>query len=176
MKTIISSTEEVSQICHKSLRDPNLSESELFTLLNSSEIDAQIIFNTADTIRKREVGDAVHLRGLIEFSNICIRKCQYCGLACYNKNIDRYRMKVEEIIDTAKMAEDMGYPSIVLQSGEDPYYNADRLSEVMQQIKSSTNLAITLSAGEYSLAEYQQIKQAGADRYLLRFETSDPEI
>ena len=113
------------------------------------------------------------MRGLIEFSNICIRKCQYCGLACYNKSIDRYRMKIDEIIDTAKAAEDLGYPSIVLQSGEDPYYNADRLSEVMQQIKSSTNLAITLSAGEYSYAEYQQLKTAGADRYLLRFETSD---
>lgn len=167
--------EELTQLCSKAELDSSLSFEELLYLVQLDEKQAPIVFAAADRVRKRMVGDAVHLRGLIEFSNICIRQCQYCGLHCRNNQVKRYRMKEDEIFATAELAKQMGYPSLVLQSGEDPFYNnhVERLANVIYRIKNELGVAITLSAGEFSKENYQRLKDAGVDRYLLRFETSD---
>lgn len=172
------SDEELIQLCHRVEISSSLSFEELIYLVQLDERQAQILFATADRVRQRMVGDAVHLRGLIEFSNICIRQCQYCGLYCRNNQVKRYRMKEDEIFATAGHAVKMGYPSLVLQSGEDPFYNThiERLAGVISRIKNELKVAITLSAGEFSKADYQRLKDAGVDRYLLRFETSDAKL
>ncbi len=144
---------------------------ELTALLESSEYD-EALFSAADRVRKKYVGDEVHLRGLIEFSNICRCFCMYCGLRCENKSLERRRMSEDEIVDTARKASNAGYKTIVLQSGEDTFFDADRLCRILRRIKAS-DVAITLSIGEKSYEEYKAYKEAGADRYLLRIETSD---
>lgn len=130
------------------------------------------LFSLADKTREKYVGDEVHLRGLIEFSNICKRQCKYCGLRCEDKFIDRYRISKENIISYAEHAVNMGYKTIVLQSGEDEYYNTDLMCEIIEGIK-KLGVALTLSIGEKTYEEYKAFKEAGADRYLIRIETTD---
>lgn len=130
------------------------------------------LFSLADKTREDYVGDEVHLRGLIEFSNICKRQCKYCGLRCEDKYIDRYRISKEDIISYAEHAVNMGYKTIVLQSGEDEYYNTDLMCEIIAGIK-KLGVALTLSIGEKTYEEYKAFKEAGADRYLIRIETTD---
>lgn len=133
------------------------------------------LFSLADKIRKENVGDEVHLRGLIEFSNICKRTCKYCGLRCENKDIDRYRIEPDDIIFYAQKAVDMGYKTIVLQSGEDEYYSREILCKIIKGIK-TLDVALTLSIGERSFDDYKAFKDCGADRYLIRIETTDKEL
>ena len=133
------------------------------------------LFSLADKIRKENVGDEVHLRGLIEFSNICKRACKYCGLRCENKDIDRYRIEPDDIIFNAQKAVDMGYKTIVLQSGEDEYYSRELLCKIIKGIK-TLDVALTLSIGERCFDDYKAFKDCGADRYLIRIETTDKEL
>lgn len=133
------------------------------------------LFSLADKIRKENVGDEVHLRGLIEFSNICKRTCKYCGLRCENKDIDRYRIEPDDIIFYAQKAVDMGYKTIVLQSGEDEYYSRELLCKIIKEIK-TLDVALTLSIGERCFDDYKAFKDCGADRYLIRIETTDKEL
>jgi biotin synthase len=148
----------------------------LVPLLACSDEQAPSLVQAADRVRAASVGDAVHLRGLIEFSNICRRDCRYCGLRSSNPALDRYRLSAEQIVDAAKQAADLGCGSVVLQSGEDPTFTAKTLARIVQAIKTTTPLAVTLSVGERPASDYFAWRQAGADRYLLRIETTDPEL
>ncbi len=134
------------------------------------------LWSLADRIRAGHVGTAVHLRGLIEISNYCVRHCAYCGLHTGNTSLKRYRMTETEIIACAETAVRFGYGTVVLQSGEDRGISAEWLAGVIQKIKHSTTLAVTLSLGERHPDELKLWRRAGADRYLLRFETSDREL
>lgn len=133
------------------------------------------LFDYADKVRKDNVGDEVHLRGLVEFSNICKNSCKYCGLRCENHNIERYRIMKDEILTIVENAVNMGYKTIVLQSGEDSYYSTDKMIEIIEGIK-NFDVALTLSIGERSYEDYKAFRQAGADRYLIRIETTDKEL
>ena len=130
------------------------------------------LFSLADKTRKENVGDGIHLRGLVEFSNICKCNCKYCGLRKDNNSADRYRILKDEIIEIVKHASDMGYKTIVLQSGEDGYYTTEKMVEIVKSIK-EFDVALTLSIGERSYEDYKAFKDAGADRYLIRIETTD---
>ncbi len=152
----------------------NLSKKELVQILSDESIN-DVLFKTADEVRKEHVRDEVHLRGLIEFSNICKCNCKYCGLRKDNPELERYRLSIEEAYDFAKKAKEYGYKTVVLQSGEDSYYSVERLVKLLQDIK-KLDLAITLSIGERSFEEYKAFKEAGADRYLIRIETTDKEL
>ncbi len=162
------------ELIMKAEEEHNLSKNEIVKLLKDDECKEQL-FNAADRVRKKYVGDEVHLRGLVEFSNICKRDCLYCGLRRSNKNIKRYRLTPDEIIDLAKKAKDYGYKTIVMQSGEDEYYTVERLKYIISNIK-KLDVAITLSIGEKTMEEYKAYKEAGADRYLIRIETTDKKI
>jgi biotin synthase len=145
-------------------------------LRTEDEEALQQLWRQADEVRARNVGDAVHLRGLVEISNYCVRNCSYCGLNVSNRKLPRYRMKAEEIVECALKARDFGYGTVVLQAGEDYGLARDWVADVVRRIKEKTGLAVTLSLGERPLEDLRAWKQAGADRYLLRFETSDREL
>ena len=131
------------------------------------------LWRQADTVRQLHVGDAVHLRGLVEISNHCARQCAYCGLRAGNETLTRYRMAAEEILAAARQAVKFGYGTVVLQAGEDYGITTGWLAGVIRQIKAETPLAVTLSLGERPDRDLAAWREAGADRYLLRFETSD---
>lgn len=130
----------------------------------------------ADEARRRHVGDAVHLRGLLEISNHCARNCAYCGLRADHPALPRYRMTMAEIMAGARTAVALGYGTVVLQAGEDYGLERDWIAEIVRAIKRDTPLAVTLSLGERPVRDLRTWRAAGADRYLLRFETSDPDL
>ncbi|MCL4807967.1 MAG: [FeFe] hydrogenase H-cluster radical SAM maturase HydE [Thermoanaerobaculia bacterium] len=127
----------------------------------------------ADAVRRDTVGDEVHLRGLIEISNRCVRQCWYCGIRAGNAALTRYRMTADEVIEGAQAAASLGYGTVVLQGGEDPGLTREWVSDVVARIKADLPLSVALSLGERSTRELATWRRAGADRYLLRFETSN---
>ncbi len=135
--------------------------------------ELQLLWNRADGVRREHVGEEVHLRGLVEISNFCARSCHYCGLRAANRQVSRYRLAAKDILHCALQATQLGYGTLVLQSGEDDLIEAEWLADILRQVKTATPLAITLSLGERSESDLRIWKEAGADRYLLRFETSD---
>jgi biotin synthase len=145
-------------------------------LYESRPARLQELYEWADSVRKEHVGDAVHLRGLIEISSHCARQCMYCGLRHANRALTRYRMTREEILNCALQAERLGYGTVVMQAGEDDQLTAEWIEEIVWWIKRETCLAVTLSLGERGQDELQRWRTAGADRYLLRFETSDEKL
>jgi biotin synthase len=134
------------------------------------------LWRLADRVRQENVGGEVHLRGLIELSNHCVRLCGYCGLRSGNFGLERYRMSDVEIMACVRKAVEFGYGTVVLQSGEDPELTCGRMAQLVRRIKAETPLAVTLSLGERNDEELAAWRQAGADRYLLRFETSNREL
>ncbi len=129
----------------------------------------------ADSVRQENVGDIIHIRALLEISNICYRNCAYCGLRSANNNLTRYAMEIENIEKTGKLAFDNGYKTIVLQSGESNIYDIEKFAEMVNRL-SSIGLIVTLSLGELSYNQLKLLKAAGANRYLLKFETADEKI
>ena len=164
----------MNTIIQKAKETHELSRDEIIALLKDDSINDEL-FKAADEVRKKYLGDEVHLRGLIEFTNICKRNCMYCGLRRDNKNLNRYRLSHEEIIDFAKKAVGYGYKTLVLQGGEDDYYTVERLVPIVKDLK-ALGVALTLSIGERPFEEYEALKKAGADRFLLRIETTDREL
>ncbi len=146
-------------------------------LREMDEHQLEQLWREADRVRRENVGDTVHLRGLIEISNHCCRLCGYCGLRADNRGLERYRMSREEILQCAQMARDLGFGTVVMQAGEDYGITRDWLADIIREIKRRhPDLAITLSLGERPDEDLLAWKNAGADRYLLRFETSDPDL
>lgn len=133
------------------------------------------LFSLADKVRKENVGDEVHLRALIEFSSTCKRTCKYCGLRAPNYKAKRYNLSPDEIFELAQNAVRLGYKTVVLQSGENDYYTKDMMCKIIERVK-SLDVALTLSIGERSFEDYKAFKDAGADRYLIRIETTDEDL
>lgn len=131
------------------------------------------LWQEADATRKKHVGDAVHLRGLLEISNYCSRECWYCGLRGGRRDLQRYRMTLAEIEACIRQLVAFGYGTVVLQSGEDPGLTPVSVSRLVTWIKTHTSLAVTLSLGEQPREVLRRWRDAGADRYLLRIETTD---
>lgn len=152
----------------------NLSKSEIVRLL-ADEQNEPALLKRADRIRKEYVGDAIHLRGLIEFSNICRNNCLYCGIRRGNGKVARYRMEEDELIETARRAAALGFKTVVMQSGEDMYYTQEKMCRIIEAIK-KFDVAVTLSIGERSYGDYKAFREAGADRYLMRIETTDKDL
>jgi biotin synthase len=157
-------------------RDPPTTE-ELVELLTTTESTlTESLFAAADEKREQHHGPGVYLRALVEFSNHCTRTCEYCGLRAANQDVQRYRLTPEEILAAARLSEQLGYRTVVLQSGEDPWFTRDIVSDLTRRIKSEGDVALTLCLGERPEGDYAVWRAAGADRYLLRIETSNREL
>ncbi len=153
-----------------------LARDEILELLKMPGDFSEDLFDAADRVRKNDVGDEIYLRGIIEFSNVCERNCLYCGLRKGNSNVERYRMASEEILKTAQDIKKAGISTCVLQSGEDSFYTADTLCDLLESIKKETGLVLTLSIGERPVDDLRAFQQAGANRFLLKHETASPEL
>ncbi|WP_294157834.1 [FeFe] hydrogenase H-cluster radical SAM maturase HydE [uncultured Selenomonas sp.] len=164
----------VRTLITKAAQTHTLSLAELTKLLADASCE-ELLCAAADDVRKQFVGDGVHLRGLIEFSNICRQDCMYCGLRRDNGKIERYRLDADTIVTLAEKAKGYGYRTVVLQSGEDAWFTAERLANIVERIH-ALDLAITLSVGERPREDYAAWRAAGADRYLLRIETTNAQL
>ncbi len=132
------------------------------------------LFEQAKEVRDSIFGDKVFKRGLIEISNYCKNNCYYCGIRSSNHSIGRYRLTKEQILDCCKTGYGLGFRTFVLQGGEDTYIADEEMANIIYSIKTIyPDCAITLSIGEKEKATYKRFFDAGADRYLLRHETSN---
>ncbi len=168
---------DIKAVLEKVEKGIDLTEDDIVLLL-SAEGDENLssIYKAADEMRKAVVGDVVDIRAAIEFSNICRKNCLYCGLRRDNSTVDRYRMDADEIVETAKELKRMGIKTVILQSGEDPWYTEDKIIEIIRKIKKETNMRITLSIGERTEEEYRHFREAGANNFLLKIETTNREV
>lgn len=134
------------------------------------------LYEEADRVRSNCVGDEIYLRGIVEFSNICRKNCDYCGIRGQNESVKRYRMDGDEIVELAIDAKKHGYTTVVLQSGEDLWYTAERICGIVRAVKRDAGIAVTLSIGDRPMPELVKFREAGCDRWLMRFETCDTDL
>ncbi|MBA4395992.1 MAG: [FeFe] hydrogenase H-cluster radical SAM maturase HydE [Syntrophus sp. (in: bacteria)] len=166
-----------SDAIYNSLQGLKLNKQDILMLLSAAAGDeTERLFTAANQVRDACAGSDVLLRGILEISNICERNCLYCGLRKDNGKIIRYRMQDDEITASARQIRAAGVGTMVLQSGEDSFLTAAKVCRLIEIIKKETALTITLSLGERPYQDYKAFKEAGADRYLLKHETADPDL
>jgi biotin synthase len=161
------------------MNQDSFNKQDLIRMLNPDEVDQILLFKKSREITDFQIGNKVYLRGLIEYSNVCIKDCLYCGIRKSNKNTQRYSLTDEEVIQCALYALENNYGSIAIQAGErtDKIF-ISKITRLLREIKKLSNgeLGITLSLGEQSFDTYNEWFDAGAHRYLLRIETSNREL
>jgi biotin synthase len=165
----------ISNILNKN----QLNAEDIIALLKAEGNDKELLFKKSAEIKEKYVGNIVYYRGLVEFSNICEKNCYYCGIRSGNRNLKRYNLSDDEILSAAKFAFDNNFASVVLQSGEiEGEKFTQRIENLLKEIKklSDDKLGVTLSCGEQTEETYLRWRDAGAHRYLLRIESSNPEL
>ncbi len=169
--------EEMKQLADRLIAVHRLSAEEYEKLITGRDEElAEYLAKAAVAEQKRIYGNEIFVRGLLEISNICKNDCIYCGIRRSNRNCERYRLTEEEILACADEGYRLGLRTIVMQGGEDMHFSDDVLCGIVRKIKElHPDCAVTLSMGERSRESYAKLREAGADRYLLRHETADPE-
>lgn len=180
MKIIYNFTPKVQRMeISETLNNPELDKTDLIRLLACQGEEETQLFDASARLRNQTIGKGVYFRGLIEISNLCIKDCLYCGIRHSNSRAHRYSLNEQEILEAARFAYEHRYGSIVLQSGErtDEAF-IEQICRLLKEIKRLSNgkLGITLSLGEQSETTYQRWFEQGAHRYLLRIETSNPDL
>ena len=168
----------MTDIVEKLYMTGDLSDNELKALIETDdEAAAKLLRERADEVRRKSYGKKVFLRGLIEVSSYCKNDCLYCGIRRSNKEADRYRLSREQIMSCAESGYELGFRTFVMQGGEDSAFTDDFMCGVISELREKyPDCAITLSLGERSFESYKRMKDAGADRYLLRHEAADGKL
>ncbi len=171
-------SQEFLKILDKAVEGRELTRQELLVLINEKDKTAlKLLFKTANFLRQKHHKNSCCVHGIIEISNYCHSACSFCGISGENKNITRYRMSQEEILEAAKVAiQEHGFKTLVLQSGQDCGYSIEERAQIIRQIKTNWPALIFISFGEVGLDNLKILYDAGARGLLLRFETSNPEL
>lgn len=166
---------EVKALIDKLNKEKHLEKDEWVRVLSEfTDDDRAYAADIAREISTSRFGNKIFIRGIVEFSNVCKNDCYYCGIRRSNTNVQRYRLTADEILDCCDEGYELGFRTFVLQSGEDKSYTNDVLCDIVRRIKAAhPDCAVTLSLGELTYDEYKALREAGADRYLLRHETAD---
>lgn len=169
--------ERAKNLALKLAHEHELDRNEWIELIEGQDDELyDFVAARARMVREEHYGKDVYVRGLIEFSNICKNDCYYCGIRKSNEMVNRYRLTDEQILACCEIGYNVGYRTFVLQGGEDGYYTDERMCKLVSEIRYRyPDCAITLSIGERSYDSYKKLREAGADRYLLRHETADSE-
>ena len=169
--------EEIKSTINKVKQSRNISLEQLKLLLELNDDEGvRFIREEAVKVCQKTYGNQVLIRGLIEFTNFCKNDCYYCGIRRSNSQADRYRLTKEQMLDCCASGYELGFRTFVLQGGEDGYFTDDKICDLVSAIKEKyPDCAVTLSIGEKSKESYQAYYNAGAERYLLRHETAEPE-
>lgn len=166
---------ETFNLIDKLRRNRTLAREEYLRLMACRDADALgYLRQSADEVRKSVYGNVVYIRGLVEFTNYCKNDCLYCGIRRSNTNVERFRLTKEQILDCAEEGYSLGFRTVVLQGGEDPWFTDDRLTDIVKSLRQKyPDCAITLSVGERPRESYEKLFEAGANRFLLRHETAN---
>lgn len=148
---------------------------ELVYLLENITPEEQTLLREKACEQAMQVfGNKIYIRGLIEISSYCKNNCYYCGIRRSNHNAVRYRLTKEDILDCCQKGWALGFRTFVLQGGEDGYFTDEVVCGILREIKRRyPDCAVTLSLGERGYESFKRLREAGADRYLLRHETAN---
>nr|WP_312578976.1 [FeFe] hydrogenase H-cluster radical SAM maturase HydE [Sedimentibacter sp.] len=165
----------MKELIDKLLKEKILNSDELAMLLNDFTSEtSEYLYEKARCVSKQHFGNRIYVRGLIEFTNYCKNDCYYCGIRRSNHKVDRYRLNFDDIMNCCKNGYELGFRTFVLQGGEDLNYRDEDIVNIVSSIKKLyPDCAVTLSIGEKSYESYLKYHKSGADRYLLRHETSN---
>ena len=168
----------VKAIIEKLYETNDATKEELLYLLDNIDDESKkLLMKRAHETRMKYYGNKVYMRGLIELTSFCQKDCLYCGLRRHNKEAQRYRLNLDEVLECVRKGDKLGYKTFVLQGGEDAYFTDEKIIEIIKAIKSEfPHNAITLSLGERSYESYKKLYDAGADRYLLRHESASKDL
>ena len=168
----------MTELVEKLYSTGDLDDTELNLLINTDDTAvSELLRKRADEVRQKSYGKKVFLRGLIEISNYCKNNCLYCGIRRGNPEADRYRLSQADILQCCANGYELGFRTFVMQSGEDSALTDEFLCALISEIKAKyPDCAVTLSFGERSYESYKLLKEAGADRYLLRHESASHEL
>ncbi|MEN2256696.1 [FeFe] hydrogenase H-cluster radical SAM maturase HydE [Paraclostridium benzoelyticum] len=169
---------DVKSIIEKLYETNDATKEELLYLLDNIDDESKkLLMKRAHETRMKYYGNKVYMRGLIELTSFCQKDCLYCGLRRHNKEAQRYRLNLDEVLECVRKGDKLGYKTFVLQGGEDAYFTDEKIIEIIKAIKSEfPHNAITLSLGERSYESYKKLYDAGADRYLLRHESASKDL
>lgn len=169
---------DVKAIIEKLYEANDATKEELLYLLDNIDDESKkLLMKRAHETRMKYYGNKVYMRGLIELTSFCQKDCLYCGLRRHNKEAQRYRLNLDEVLECVRKGDKLGYKTFVLQGGEDAYFTDEKIIEIIKAIKSEfPHNAITLSLGERSYESYKKLYDAGADRYLLRHESASKDL
>lgn len=169
---------DVKAIIEKLYETNDATKEELLYLLDNIDDESKkLLMKRAHETRMKHYGNKVYMRGLIELTSFCQKDCLYCGLRRHNKEAQRYRLNLDEVLECVRKGDKLGYKTFVLQGGEDAYFTDEKIIEIIKAIKSEfPHNAITLSLGERSYESYKKLYDAGADRYLLRHESASKDL
>lgn len=169
---------DVKAIIEKLYETNDATKEELLYLLDNIDDESKkLLMKRAHETRMKYYGNKVYMRGLIELTSFCQKDCLYCGLRRHNKEAQRYRLNLDEVLECVRKGDKLGYKTFVLQGGEDAYFTDEKIIEIIKDIKSEfPHNAITLSLGERSYESYKKLYDAGADRYLLRHESASKDL
>lgn len=169
---------DVKAIIEKLYETNDATKEELLYLLDNIDDESKkLLMKRAHETRMKYYGNKVYMRGLIELTSFCRKDCLYCGLRRHNKEAQRYRLNLDEVLECVRKGDKLGYKTFVLQGGEDAYFTDEKIIEIIKAIKSEfPHNAITLSLGERSYESYKKLYDAGADRYLLRHESASKDL
>ncbi|MFL1469192.1 [FeFe] hydrogenase H-cluster radical SAM maturase HydE [Paraclostridium bifermentans] len=169
---------DVKAIIEKLYETNDATKEELLYLLDNIDNESKkLLMKRAHETRMKHYGNKVYMRGLIELTSFCQKDCLYCGLRRHNKEAQRYRLNLDEVLECVRKGDKLGYKTFVLQGGEDAYFTDEKIIEIIKAIKSEfPHNAITLSLGERSYESYKKLYDAGADRYLLRHESASKDL
>lgn len=167
-------TDNLRSIIERLIRGEKLSREDFFLLVKEKSVELSDLLKKHATEKRKEIyGNSVYIRGLVEISNICKNDCLYCGIRSSNTKCERYRLSESDILSACREGYSLGFRTFVLQGGEDPYFSDERLIPLIKNIKRECpEAAITLSLGERERESYEKLREAGADRYLLRHESA----
>ena len=168
----------MTETVEKLYKTGDLSDEELKSLIETDvEAAAELLRRYADDTRQKSYGKKVFLRGLIEVSSYCRNDCLYCGIRRSNRDAERYRLSREDVLSCCENGYGLGFRTFVMQGGEDSFFTDDFLCGVISEIKEKyPDCAVTLSLGERSYESFRRLREAGADRYLLRHEAASEEL
>ena len=157
------------------LEGKRLSAADFLCLITeASEEDVAYARQCANKLRLAQFGNRIFIRGLVEFTNFCKCDCLYCGIRRSNTSVQRYRLDIMQILECQEQGYQAGFRTLVLQGGEDTFFDDDKMCAIVAALKTQhPDCAVSLSLGERSRESYARLRQAGADRYLLRHETAD---
>ena len=167
----------ITKLIDKLSCEHTLTKEEYLAIIEGYDTsDREYLADKAKRCKEELYGKGIFIRGLIEISNYCKNDCYYCGIRRSNIKCDRYRLRDEDILQCCKEGYELGFRTFVMQGGEDVRFDDDRICRLIEQIKTNhPDCAVTLSLGERSLESYKRLKDAGADRYLLRHESATPD-